>query len=335
MVFLYGELIEMVYLYSQKGECLTDYAETNRLSSHRTLIQENKTGEDSDTPCFKLLQSLKRKETVSAAPSSQSLIRRVKDRFKETIITVKGTTLDLGQLSISEIEKLCHECPDANLVQKISLHQTNLTYISGSLGKFRNLVHLDFSNNRVKFISCQLAELTNLKILDLSNNEIEDIPLTVFLIASLRILNLEQNQIRYLPTELLELENLEVLKLSKNPILSPPQEVCILGLDAIFGALLDQKAKTDLLHNWKPYYSAHQVKLMPLFKLCVESILCHRLDFTSMDTIPTSIKKYLTLAKSSSESRLPPLQKCGRCFAYFSQKHLFLNHECKPKQGKQ
>lgn len=159
--------------------------------------------------------------------------------------------------------------------------------------------------------------------------------MTVFLITSLRILNLEHNQIQYLPTELLELENLEELKWLRNPLLSPPPHVCEWGLDAIFAALRDQKAKTDLLRNWKPYYSEHKIEMVPLFKLCVESILCHRLDFTSMDTIPTSIKKYLTIAKSSSESRLPPLQKCGRCLAYFSQKHLFFNHECKIKPAKQ
>lgn len=239
--------------------------------------------------------------------------------------------MDLGQLNIAEIERFCQECPEPHVIQKVSLHQTSLSYVPGSLQRFRNLCYLNCSNNKIKFVSCHLAELRNLKVLDLSNNEIEDVPISVCLITSIRILDLEHNQIEYLPTGLLELRKLKDLKLEGNPVLAPPPHVCEMGVDAIFSALWDQERKTDLLHSWKPYYSADKITLMPLFKICVETILRHRIDFNSMDTIPMSIKKYLTLTKTSNATRLPPLQKCGNCLGYFSKRHLFLNHKCRSK----
>jgi Leucine-rich repeat (LRR) protein len=248
---------------------------------------------------------------------------------KKYKITIKGKEINLGQLNIPEIEQLCQQCTEPHAIEKVTLCQTSLTYIPGSLQRFRNLCYLNFSNNKIKFVSCHLAELKKLKVLDLSHNDIEDVPISVCLITSLRLLNLEHNHIEYLPTGLLELKHLKELDLGGNPVLAPPPLICEMGVEAIFSALRDQERKTDLLHNWTPYYSAEKITLMPLLKICVETILRHRIDYNSMDTIPTSIKKYLTLTKTSNATRLPPLQKCGTCLGYFSKRHLFLNHKCK------
>lgn len=133
----------------------------------------------------------------------------------------KSKTLDFGQLDVSEIERECNHHRAPNSVRKVSLHHTDLNYVTGAVAKFRSLVHLELSHNKIKFISCQLAELHKLKVLDLSYNELDEIPMAVLLMESLETLNVKHNQIEYLPTGLLELTNLRTLECEDNPMVWP------------------------------------------------------------------------------------------------------------------
>ena len=103
--------------------------------------------EDVDTSCFRLLSSF-RKRNPDAGQSANQETRRKKDYS----VTIKGKEIDLGQLDISEIERLCHECSEPHKIEKVSLRQTSLTYVPGSLHRFRNLCFLDFSNNKIRII---------------------------------------------------------------------------------------------------------------------------------------------------------------------------------------
>ena len=240
-------------------------------------------------------------------------------------------------ISICNNEKECAQCISARHLTKLSLIDMNLEYVSGMLARFRNLTHLKLSHNNIKFVSCQLAELPKLKVLDLSYNQLDEIPLAILLIKSLTKLNVQHNHIEYLPYGLLGLKKLEVFLWEENPLLSPPPSICVLGLQSIFAALRDQKKKIDLLKDWKPNYSTQDGPVLklgkkatvePLFKLCVDCVLFHQVNFNTMETVPPSVKSYLSAMKSSKEHLLPPLFKCGKCLGFFSKKHLFLNHTC-------
>lgn len=279
---------------------------------------------DSDTSGSHLIQRVFHCLKSQESDSDHSTYSDVKGKN-----SYKSKTLDFGQLDVSEIERECNQHRAPNSVRKVSLHHTDLNYVTGAVAKFRSLVHLELSHNKIKFISCQLAELHKLKVLDLSFNELDEIPMAILLMESLETLNVKHNQIEYLPTGLLELTNLRTLECEDNPILAPPPDVCCLGVNYIFRALRDQRSKINLLGDFKPYYSTDKkVTLEPLFKLCTDFVVRRGIDYNTMSTIPPKIKNFLNLVKSSNETRFHPIMKCAKCRGYFSQRHLFLNHLC-------
>lgn len=279
---------------------------------------------DSDLPGSPLIQRIFHCLKSQESDSDCSTYSDLKGRN-----SYKSKTLDFGQLNGYEIERECNQHRTPNSVRKVSLHHTDLNYVTGAVAKFRSLVHLELSHNKIKFISCQLAELHKLKVLDLSYNELDEIPMAVLLMESLETLNVKHNQIQYLPTGLLELTSLRTLECEDNPILAPPPDVCCLGAQYIFRALRDQRSKINLLGDFKPYYSTEKkVTLEPLFKLCTDFVVRRGIDYKTMSTIPPKIKNFLNLVKSSNETRFHPIMKCSKCRGYFSQRHLFLNHLC-------
>ncbi len=128
-----------------------------------------------------------------------------------------------------------------NNITELDLSNNQLTHLSSEIGKLKNLVKLNLANTKLTQLPQEVTNLINLTELDLSNNQLTHLSSEIGKLKNLVKLNLANTQLTQLPQEVTYLINLKELDLSNNPITSPPPEIVLLGVEAIFTYLKQPK----------------------------------------------------------------------------------------------
>ena len=116
-------------------------------------------------------------------------------------------------------------CPKNNDVQKLWLHDNQLTAIPPEIGQLQNLTELSLDINQLTSIPPEIGQLQNLTQLWLSNNGLATIPPEIGQLQNLVRLGLDDNQLTTIPPEIGQLQNLTGLWLSDNRLTSIPPEI--------------------------------------------------------------------------------------------------------------
>ena len=91
-----------------------------------------------------------------------------------------------------------------------------------TIGKLKNLKHLDVSNNRLKYLPECIGDLTGLQILKLKGCHIGSLPESIGNLENLQELDLFENDIFYLPKCIGNLKSLQILNLRHTKVKSLP-----------------------------------------------------------------------------------------------------------------
>ncbi|ESN92537.1 hypothetical protein HELRODRAFT_103740 [Helobdella robusta] len=115
----------------------------------------------------------------------------------------------------------------AHEVINLHLEYNLLNQLSTELGTFKNLVHLDVSNNRISKISDEICKLNYLRSFICRNNnlKVESIPKDFGLMKSLMLLNVSGNSFNEVPVQFTEISTLRSLYLGANLIVNVPKEI--------------------------------------------------------------------------------------------------------------
>lgn len=94
-----------------------------------------------------------------------------------------------------------------------------------TIGKLKNLKHLDVSNNRLKYLPECIGDLTGLQILKLKGCHIGSLPESIGNLENLQELDLFENDIFYLPKCIGNLKSLQILNLRHTKVKSLPETI--------------------------------------------------------------------------------------------------------------
>ncbi len=93
------------------------------------------------------------------------------------------------------------------------------------LERFKNLVYLDLSKNKIDSIPAEIAQFSKLQVLILNNNQITRPSPALYTLKNLKILKLGKNNIDYISHEIGGLTELIEIDLWNNPIVRIPPEI--------------------------------------------------------------------------------------------------------------
>lgn len=120
--------------------------------------------------------------------------------------------------------KLPSTLGDLTSLRHFSCSNGILRTLPSLVGKWKQLVTLDLSYNRLISLSDSLTNLTDIERFDLSHNKLTSLPQDIGNLSSLSEFLVRDNKITELPTSFSNLKRLEVLDLSFNTLKSLPLE---------------------------------------------------------------------------------------------------------------
>ncbi|MCI5120784.1 MAG: GTP-binding protein, partial [Candidatus Electrothrix sp. AUS4] len=126
-----------------------------------------------------------------------------------------------------------------------------LTSLPAEFFQLGQLTILYFCNNQLTSLSPEILQLEHLEELYIYHNRLSSLPPELFQLTSLHTLWLGSNQLSVLPEEVAKLPNLLHLDLEDNPLISPPYELAVQGLGAIYEYFADLEGETRELAEVK------------------------------------------------------------------------------------
>jgi len=129
--------------------------------------------------------------------------------------------LDLGTTEFDNFPKKILE----NTQLKILMLDDNRLTLPTTIGKLKNLKHIDLDYNKIDTLPLQLFQMENLRTLSLSDNLIAIIPSEIWQLKNLNYLDLFYNKLSTLPATIGQLKSLRVLDLSYNQLCILPEEL--------------------------------------------------------------------------------------------------------------
>jgi Leucine-rich repeat (LRR) protein len=116
--------------------------------------------------------------------------------------------------------------PRTESLKVLKMDHNNMTLLPGIIGTFKNLVHLDISNNDIGLISNDLVRLRNLKTLVARNNMLDNDSIPKDLgQTDLVTVNFSGNNLVDFPPQFTEMSKLRRLYLGGNQIRQLPSQV--------------------------------------------------------------------------------------------------------------
>lgn len=259
-----------------------------------------------------------------------------KVRFVNNHTIMESYQMDLCGVVTSDdqLHSVLYKCSQPDIVDSLTVCNTNITKVPTAIGRFENLENLVLKNNHIINITWAIVYLKNLKSLDLSYNLLTEIPRVIGHLTKLEVLKLQGNHLRRLPLELLNLELLRELDVSKNYKLFRPFEAPLASdKNAIFTMLRRRLTRNDLWEKCTPWVDEENQMLnkkhrvLSLHERCVQCIIQYKLDFLSPRYVPPVVKNNLVKVEEEYKSSLA-LAKCSNCKKYFSTKEIYDNHLC-------
>jgi internalin A len=137
-----------------------------------------------------------------------------------------------GKYSLVVLLKSNEEIVDDELMEHLEKIQiTGLTISAGlkflppNIGKLKNLIDLNLSDNKLSKLPSEIGQLKNLVSLYLIENELSTLPSEIRQLTQLTVLCLIRNRFFTLPSEIGDLSNLKELDLYGNSLRSLPVEI--------------------------------------------------------------------------------------------------------------
>ncbi len=169
--------------------------------------------------------SISEEESRELEKPNAHLSGRIKFQAEKISSFLLNLSLSLRILEFSgarltgKSKKLMYSTGELLGLTYLNLSKNRFTAIPKALKNLKDLIHLDFSDNKIKIgIPEWMTSLSNLTYLDLSKNNITTIPETIETFEKLTYLNLSLNCIRRIPNNLWNLKKLSHLDLSGNNI---------------------------------------------------------------------------------------------------------------------
>jgi Leucine-rich repeat (LRR) protein len=194
------------------------------------LIQSNQLSDDTAKQIAKIyylitqkdLEGVDKKPIVKISFSIRDYLEYLPDVIKKRKTETK---LDLSGLRLNDTDGL-RDIPDLNNLQKLYLHDNQLTQLPATLfNGLNNLQKLYLHDNQLTQLPATLFNgLNNLQILYLYDNQLTELPATLFNgLNNLQLLYLYDNQLTELPATLFNgLNNLQALLLNNNQLMELP-----------------------------------------------------------------------------------------------------------------
>jgi Leucine-rich repeat (LRR) protein len=205
------------------------------------LIQSNQLSDDTAKQIAKIyylitqkdLEGVDKKPIVKISFSIRDYLEYLPDVIKKRKTETK---LDLSGLRLNDTDGL-RDIPDLNNLQKLYLHDNQLTQLPATLfNGLNNLQILYLYDNQLTELPATLFNgLNNLQILYLHDNQLTQLPATLFNgLNNLRYLSLSNNQLTELPGTLFNgLNNLQYLSLSNNQLTDANKEQIMNALPGV------------------------------------------------------------------------------------------------------
>jgi Leucine-rich repeat (LRR) protein len=193
-------------------------------------IQTNQLSDDTAKQIAKIyylitqkdLEGVDKKPIVTIGFSIRDYLEYLPDVIKKR---KTETELDLSGLRLNDTDGL-RDIPDLNNLQKLYLHDNQLTQLPATLfNGLNNLQKLYLHDNQLTQLPATLFNgLNNLQILYLYDNQLTELPATLFNgLNNLQLLYLYDNQLTELPATLFNgLNNLQALLLNNNQLMELP-----------------------------------------------------------------------------------------------------------------
>lgn len=157
-----------------------------KLSFNNNLINDfNTTSDSNDIKIMELIE-----DKLSITIPELELIQHNKLGYK----LKNGFVTELSIFSI-RCDKVFDIICSLSKLEKLLLNKTNITTISFSIHKLRNLIYLDLKNNSINYIPKELLQLPCLKYLDLSFNNLKTFKTFKNDLPSLEIIILDHNDL--------------------------------------------------------------------------------------------------------------------------------------------
>ena len=172
---------------------------------------------------------------------------------------LSGLPAEIGQLvnlttlhlSGNQLSGLPTEIGQLANLTTLSLSRNQLSDLPAEITQLVNLTTLHLSRNQLSELPAEITQLANLTTLSLSRNQLSDLPTEITQLANLTTLHLSRNQLSDLSAEITQLANLTTLNLQENPLKSPPPEIAIKGVQAIFEYFKSLEAEKQPLNEVK------------------------------------------------------------------------------------
>lgn len=217
-------------------------------------------------------------------------------------------SLDMSYLNLDgitlhhnlEIFKRPEEESDEDLCKKdvhfFYLQHNRLDFIPENINKFRNLKHVDLSNNFLTEINEAVFELKMLNILIARNNLLGDfsLPKKLGSLLNLEELNLSGNLFKTIPPEVIDIKSLKSLYMGGNQLEELPRDVWKLEkLEILYlggNCLKDIPAEMGRLHYLRSLVLCeNQLQSLPSTISCLRRLRSLSLHKNQLTTLPPEI----------------------------------------------
>ncbi|KFM62887.1 Leucine-rich repeat-containing protein 58, partial [Stegodyphus mimosarum] len=181
-------------------------------------------------------------------------------------------------------------------VHYLYLQHNRLDFIPENINKFKNLKHIDLSNNFLTEINEAVFELTQLNILIARNNFLGDfsLPKKFGQLHNLEELNLSGNLFKTVPPEIIDIHSLKSLYMGGNQLEEVPRDIWKLEkLEVLYlggNNLKDIPAEMGRLHFLRSLVLCeNQLQSLPSTISCLRRLRSLSLHKNQLTTLPPEI----------------------------------------------
>ena len=107
---------------------------------------------------------------------------------------------------------------NADSVQYLKITRQKLTHLPKEIYRYKNLVALDLSKNKIKNIPDSISNFDQLEMVNLRKNKFEVFPESLFQMKNIKEIVISSNQIGFVPDAIGQCTQLRKLDLYNNPI---------------------------------------------------------------------------------------------------------------------
>lgn len=156
------------------------------------------------------------------AVQSCSEVNGYNSRLQQSVKEIDLSYMELDALPSHYVSETSEYSPMG--VRSVILSHNRLTSLSEDIGRFQNIVALDFSTNLIADLPEAIVQLTQLKILIAKNNQLNStsLPKSMAEMSQLEVLNLSGNQFEDFPPQILDIPMLKTLYLGSNSLKTLP-----------------------------------------------------------------------------------------------------------------